>query len=275
MRGSAPKLNIEDVSSRFIEPIFLRRIINWENAKSFNKSLLPKLHGVLPKKYEQNKTINEHNTLYKIKSLRRLDLNENLKRNCVDCPFEVNGLKTEVDFLDPELSINLSKSIDLSYIEDLKSKLLCSNHSHLFDNLNSWFLPNYTKQFSLRMEEALEIVQSHANNFTIEELRRVLWTDVPLDLFQDMLLLDSPDERVRHCRQIFLNCITVDSYPKFVNYIKDTNSPLIRAKFAAIIAEAFQSNKAKDILENLLNKQGKTTNFQTLLIFFKRSLFTL
>jgi hypothetical protein len=256
VKGSLSKQGVEDISYRFVEPIFLRRIINWETSRSFNKALLPKLHGVLPKKYGQNKTINEHNTLYKLRSLRRLDLNENSRKYCVDCPLEVNSIKTEVDYLDPELTLNFSKLADPFYLDETKTKLMCNNHSKKFDNLNSWFYPNSTEDSNKRMETALAIVQYHANNFTIENLRQVIWSDVPLDLFQDMLLLDSPDERIRLCCQIFLNCITVESYPALVGFLRDTNSLLIQSKLAAIIAEALQSSRSKDILENLINKQG-------------------
>ena len=111
---------IEVISGIFTDPLLVRRMLNWESIKSFSKPTLPKLHGTLPSKYTQKNT--KHVTqLFKLKGLRRIDINENSTKQYIE--IGENKVLLDVDIIEPEIPLNLDKMRDSKYKSEMQEKI--------------------------------------------------------------------------------------------------------------------------------------------------------
>ena len=78
------------------------------------------------------------------------------------------------------------------------------------------------------------MILMNQNQFSIDNLRSIIFNELYLDVLQEMLV-NSANEKVKHLGPIFISCITVENFPKLLSYFRDTNSLLIQTKVLHVI----------------------------------------
>lgn len=115
-----------------------------ESHRSFNKPVLPQLHGTFHPPPNRNTP-----SVPSQMALRRTDLMESVLTSTLDCPPFVGGVRVVADFRDPNCLIDIDyKKLGTSsqYQNQIQAQVNRQQIEFKSNHLHSWFHPNVSQQ---------------------------------------------------------------------------------------------------------------------------------